>query len=318
MFVVVVWLTPSALAQKVWSVGVLSSYPRPPSFAEHPLYGPFLRQLRELGYVEGKNLRIEWAFSDGNDSRLADLAKGLVDRRVDAIVTVATPGIRAAQAATSTIPIVFLGGSDVVAQGFVKSLAHPGGNITGFTTLIPESTEKQVEILRTLVPGLSRVGYLFNPENPASALLVSICRKAAEKLGSQVVPLEVRSKEGIESAIAGAQAQRVGGLVCGMDLFLLEQGERIARAAARHRLPSVAMYPEFAQAGGLAAYGPDRAENWRRVAVYLDRIFKGESPGYLPVQQPTTLHLVINRNAANALGLTIPPELLLEADKVIE
>ena len=308
----------AAASEKVWYVGVLSSYSRPSSFGDHPFYGPFLRRLGELGYVEGRNLRVEWAFSDGNDARLTELAADLVAHRVDAIVTLASPGIRAAQSATSTIPIVFIGGADVVAQGFVKSLARPGGNTTGFQPLIAEGTAKQVEILEAFVPHLSRLGYLFNSLNPSTALVLPICRKAAEKTGTDVVPFDVRSKEDIEAVVATAPGQRVGAMICGADLFLHEAYPLVARLALKYRIPASASYPEFAEAGGLVAYGPDRAELWTRVAVYLDRIFKGEKPEDLPVQQPTIFHLVINRKTARALGLEIPAQLLVQADQVID
>jgi len=314
-------LAGSATAQsteKVWVIGVLSTYARPASFEAHPLYGPLLRRLRELGYFEGKNLRFEWAFADGSDQRLNELAADLVARHVDAIVTAATPGIRASQTATRTIPIVFVGGVDAVKQGFVQSLSHPGGNTTGFSFLIAESTEKQVEILKGFVPRLTRVGYLFSPENPAGVLLAAICRKATEKLGGQMVPLEIRSRDEIETAVATAPTLHVDALVCGTDLFLLDAFALVAKASASHGLPAVGMFPEFADAGGLVAYGPDRTETWGRVAAYLDRIFKGEKAGDLPVEQATKLNLVINRRTAAALGLTAPPQLLVQADRVID
>jgi putative ABC transport system substrate-binding protein len=302
---------------RVWRIGVLSGFSRPASLETHPSFGALLRGLKEHGYVEGVNLTMEWAFADDDDSRLPSLASKLVSQGVDAIVTNATPGIRAAQAATRTVPIVFIGGADPVGQGFVKSLAHPGGNTTGIYYLQTEIAAKQVEILRAFVPRLSRMGYLYNPDNSGSSLVERSSSEAAERLGIRVSPLEVRSLEAVEGKVTTA-AQALDGLLCGSDLFLLDNYDFVARVCSKNRLPCVGFLPDFAERGGLAGYGPDRSESWYRLAEYLDRIFKGERPGDLPVQQPTKLILAINKATARALGLTIPPEILVQADKVIE
>ena len=308
----------SQAAGKVWRIGVLGSRRRPDSIEADKVHGQIPRRLRELGYVEGKNLVIEWRFAAGDYERLPALAAELATLPVDVLVTHGTQGIRAAQGATKTIPIVFTGGADLVASGFVTSLAHPGGNTTGITLLLSDTIGKQLELLHRMVPRLSRTAVLFNPSNDAHPSLVQGFRAAAEASGAQIVPVGARTPQEIADAFALAVSEKADALIVVVDSFLIVQHRRIVELAAKHRLPSMTGTLEYPEVGGLMAYGPSTQELWRRVGDYVDRILKGANPGDIPVEQPTKLELVINRKTAKALGLTIPPELMLLADRVIE
>ena len=304
--------------ERVWHIGILDVRQRPQSIESHPLYGQFLRRLRELGYVESKNVSFEWRFAAGDYGRLQGMAADLVGRRVDVIVTAASDGIRAAQEATSKIPIVFVGGTDVVAQGYVKSLAHPGGNTTGFTLLFGDTIGKQLELLTTAVPKLSRLAILVNSANSSMAMVQKDFQRAAEAAKVQILFFDARTPQEIEGAFLRAAKEHPQALIWAVDAFFIQQQRQIAELAERYRLPSTSGTTEYPEVGGLMGYGPNRPAIWRRIAEYVDRIFKGANPGDLPVQEPTTLALVINRKTSKALGLEIPPELLLQADRVIE
>jgi len=303
--------------EKAWRVGFLAARRRPVSL-ESDFYGEVPRGLRELGYVEGKSLVIEWRFADGNYERLAELAVELVKLKVDIIVADGMNSTLAAQKATKTIPIVFAGATEPVEHGLVKSLAHPGGNTTGLALVAGDTCPKQLEMLLTMVPGVSLIAVLWNPDNPSAHSNLKGVRAAAEMFHVKILAIAVRTPKEIESAFAEAGAHRAAALVVSPDMFISQQLPRIAGLAATNQLPGMSGLREYAEAGGLMSYGASRRYNYHRAATYVDKIIKGANPGELPVEQPMKLELVINRKTAKALGLTIPPELLLLADKVIE
>jgi putative ABC transport system substrate-binding protein len=307
---------------KVPQIGILS--PTSPSDAGHNpsdlavLFAAFGEGLRKLGYVEGQNFKIESRWAEGNYDRLPGLAADLVRLKVDVIVTYGTPASQAAKRATATIPIVMAAIIDPVASGLVQSLAHPGGNITGQSMMSPDLAAKQLEILKEVVPKTSRVAVLHNPANPGNAPEVRQAQDAARALGVRLQLLGARGPSEIDSAFAAMTNERAGALIVLVDAVLQNNRTRITDLAARHRLPAVYGLSEYAEAGGLLAYGPNRLEMFRRAATYVDRILKGAKPGDLPVEQPNKFALVINVKTAKTLGLTIPPSLLLRADQMIE
>ena len=324
----VIALSTGALAQplvslaqqqgKAWCVGFLAL--RRPKSLDSDYFGAFPRSMRELGYVEGKNLIIEWRFVDGEVERLASLAAELVQVRVDVIVAGDTPSASAAKRATATIPIVMGSAGDPVGSGLIKSLAHPGGNITGLTNISGDLAAKQLEMLLNMVPKLSRVAVLVNPANPASTATAKSVQSAARNAGIQAVLVEARSAQEveIESAFAEISRVRAGALIVQQDGSFARQRRLIADQAAKHQLPTVGQQREFAEAGCLLSYGPSFADMYRRAAMFVDKIFKGAKPADLPVEQPTVFELFINAKTAKALGLTIPHSILVSADKVIE
>jgi putative ABC transport system substrate-binding protein len=301
---------------KVWQVGFLTPQRRPDSF-KTGIFGAFLNGMRELGYLEGKNLMLEWRFADGRYERLAGLARELVHAGVDVIVTLGTIGTAAAQKATTTIPIVMGSVDNPVGSGFVKSLARPGGNITGLSNIAVDVSPKLLEMLHAMVPGLSRVALLLHPDNTAHAGRLNSMESAGHRSGVTILALRARVPEEIERAFQAMAQSKVHGLVIARDTFFNEQSPLIAELAAKHRLASIAGVREYAEAGGLMSYGSSLLEYFRRAAVYVDRIFKGARPADLPVEQPAKLELLINRGTAKALGLQIPQSLLAIADEII-
>jgi ABC-type uncharacterized transport system substrate-binding protein len=277
-----------------------------------------LQGLRELGYVEGHNIVIEYRYAEGRAERLPELAAQLVDLNVDIIVAGGTPAPLAAKQATSVIPIVMTSAGDPVGSGLVATLSRPGGNVTGLSLFSPEITGKRLSLIKDIVPGISRVAVLWNATNPIAALNMRETEAAARTLRLQVQALQVHGPDDIESALPGAISGRAGALFLLDDPLLFQYRQRIADFAAANRLPASAYFKEFAQAGGLMTFGPDLAESNRRAATFVDKILKGAKPGDLPVEQPTKFELVINLKTAKALGLTIPQSLLLRADQVIE
>ncbi|MGH2360820.1 MAG: ABC transporter substrate-binding protein, partial [bacterium] len=278
----------------------------------------FRQGLRELGYAEGQNIAIESRFAEGKWDQLPGLAAELVRVKVDVIVTYTTPATQAAKQATGTIPIVVATVIDPVAAGLVASLAHPGGNITGLSQMVPELVGKQLEVLKEVAPKISRVALLSNPANPAHALAIRDVKAAARSLGVQLQLLEARGPSEIESAFAAMTTERAGAVIVLVDSMLIDHRTRIADLAARRRLPTVSATIETAEAGGLMAYGPSVRDMFRRAAAYVDKILKGAKPADLPIEQPTKFELVINLRTARALGLTIPQSLLFRADEVIQ
>jgi putative ABC transport system substrate-binding protein len=279
----------------------------------------FQRRLTELGWTEGRNVRFEQRFTGGSpDSIRANVAE-IVAVRPDLIVAQNTPMVAALHAQTEDLPIVFVQVSDPVGAGFVKALARPGGNVTGFTNSMSSLGGKWLELLRDAAPGMARVGFLFNrAASPGGgSFYLEPLKAAAASFGLKAIPLEVRNESEIEPAIAGF-AGPDGGIVADSDAFITVNRERIIAAINKHRLPAIYAQAIFAASGGLLAYDPDTDQQWQAAAGYADRILRGEKPSDLPVQQPTRFALTINLKTAKALGLTVPPSLLVSADEVIE
>lgn len=302
--------------EKVWHVGFLATRHVGPLDSDY--YGGFPRGMRELGYVEGKNLVIEWRSAEGSNERLSALAADLVRLHVDIIVTAGTPATSAAQETTTTIPIVIGSAGDPVGSGFVKSLAHPGGNITGLSELAVDVSPKLLEMLLSMVPELSRVVVLINPNNSSHFTILKNVQAAAQRIGVKVLPLKARSAKEIENVFSLIAQKKAGAVIVAVDAFFTQQARQIAELAAKNRLPAISGFREYAEAGFLMSYGSSFTDNFRRAATYVDRIFKGAKPGDLPVEQPTNIELIVNGKTAKALGLTIPQSLLIIADKVIE
>jgi putative ABC transport system substrate-binding protein len=281
----------------------------------------FLTQgLRDLGYVEDRNILIERRYAEGRAERLPDLAAELVRLKVDVIVAMGTAGTQAARNATKTIPIVGVSMADPVGLGSVASLDRPGGNITGlsFTVGGMETFGKHLQLLKEAVPGVSRVAVLGNPTNPAHGAALQDVKAAAQVLGVKLQPLEARGPSEFDNAFSAMTRERADALLVVADATLLQHRVRLADLATKHRLPTMYGLREHAEAGGLMAFAPTVDVMYRRAATFVDKILKGAKPGDLPVEQPTKYELVINLKTAKALGLTIPPSLLQRADQVIE
>jgi putative ABC transport system substrate-binding protein len=303
-------------ASKVYRIGYLSTPTR--ESVEHGVEA-FLRKLRELGWVDGQNLIIEYRWAEGNVERLPDLAADLVRRKVDVIVAPAGSAALAAKNATSSIPIVMIFPSDPVETGLVASLSRPGGNITGTTfTAGPEIFGKQLQILKEAIPHASRVAILSNPADPSFALQVRDVEATARSLRIRLQHVEARGPEEFESAFAAMARERAEALlVTGSSTFLAHRA-RLAELAIKGRLPTMLSFRESVEAGGLMAYAVNMADFVGRAAVYVDKILKGAKPADLPVEQPTKFELTINLKTAKAIGLTIPQSVLTRADTVIQ
>jgi putative ABC transport system substrate-binding protein len=278
----------------------------------------FRQGLRELGYVEGKNIVIEWRYGDGKLDRLPALAAELVRLKVDVIVTAAPPVTRAAKQATVTIPIVMAFDDDPVGSGFVASLNRPGGNITGLSTQSPEISGKQLEFLREIVPELSRVGVLGDVTRPGVPQALREINVVADAFRVQVQYLEVRGPKDIETAFRAATKERADALIVLGSPVLRSQQKQVVDLAVKSRLPATYNVPEFVEDGGLMTYGVNINDLYRRAATYVDKILKGAKPADLPVEQPTKFEFIINLKAAKQIGLTIPQSVLYRADKVIK
>jgi len=307
-----------AQAGKVWRLGILSIRARPLALEGDVQYGAFLQGLRDLGYIDGKNLAIEWRFAHGNYDLLPSLAADLVRLNVDVIAAVNVPVIRAAKQATKTIPIVMLTSSDPVGSGFVASLAHPGGNITGLSNINVDLSAKYLELLEALVPRLARVGFLMNPANPNHGISLTNIEKAAAKARVRVLPLSGNQPADIDRAFGTAAKEKIDGLIVAIDSRFTEMREQIVQLTRKQRLPSIFPNRPFVEIGGLMSYGQDFSDTYRRAAAYVDKLFKGAKPSDLPVETASTLQLIINRTTARELGLTVPAEMLLRADAVID
>ena len=283
------------------------------------VYADALRQgLTETGYVEGRNLAIEYRWAEGQYDRLPTLAADLVRQRVTVIVAGANPSAVAAKAATTTIPIVFWVNSDPVSLGLVASFNHPGNNLTGVVTLSGELGPKRLELMRELVPAATTVAALVNPINPGSETQSKAAQAAARTLGLQLHVLEASSERDLDTAFATLTQLRAGGLVISSDAFFVGRSEQLATLALRHAVPTIFQYREFAAAGGLMSYGGNITDAIRLAGVYAGRILKDEKPADLPVQQATKVELFLNLRTARTLGLTVPSSLLGRADEVIE
>jgi putative ABC transport system substrate-binding protein len=278
-----------------------------------------LQALRELNWIEGRNIVIERRFSAGNFDRLREFAAELVRLKVDAIVAVASASTQAAKDATASIPICFVNAGDPVGQGFVMSLARPGGNVTGVSfDASPDITAKQLQLILETVPKASRVAVLWNPTSPFLRSYWSVAQAAAPALGVVLQSLEVQDASQYETAFKAIGRDRADALVVLSDSFATFHRARIAELAAEHRLPVLYGHRQYVEAGGLMSYGPSLFDVYRRAAAYVDKILKGTRPADLPVEQPTKYELVINLKTAKALGLELPPTLLARADEVIE
>ena len=303
-------------AGKVYRIGYLAGGS---STSVAHLIEAFRQGLRELGWVEGQNIVIEYRSAEGRSDRLPDLAAELVRLKADIIVALATPDTVAAKNATGTIPIVMIAVSDPVGTGLIASLAHPGGNVTGLSfTAGLDTYGKGLDLLKETVPKVRRVAILSNPTNPFHALVIRNVKGAAPSMGVQLQLLEARSPNEFDGAFTAMAKERVEALLVVTDTLFILHRTRLADLAARSRLPAAYGAREYVEAGGLMSYGPNLSDHWRRAATYVDKILKGAKPADLPVEQPTKFELVINLKTAKALGLTIPPSLLTRADQVIQ
>jgi len=305
-------------AAKAYRLGLLGGSP-PNSPGGRRAWEGFFQGMRELGYVEGQNILVEGRWYGERTDRLPALAAELVRLKVDVIVAGAAPAPEAAQRATSTIPIVMANHNDPVGSGLVASLARPGRNVTGMSTLAPELVGKRLQLLKEAIPGISsRVAVLSNPTMPSQALELREAKVAAGSLKVQLQLLEARAPSDFAGAFSAMMKERAGGVIILTSPMFYAERTRIAELAAQSRVPAIYTYREYAEAGGLMAYAPSLRESFRRAATYVDKILKGAKPGDLPVEQPTKFDLVINVKTAKVLGLTIPQSLLLRADEVIQ
>jgi putative tryptophan/tyrosine transport system substrate-binding protein len=305
-------LTASAQQQvKIVTIGVLAIEPWSP-------IDTFRQALDDLGYIEGKNVRFEYRYAKGNNERLPELANDLVGLNVDVILTWGTDAVLAAEQATTTIPIVMGVVGDPLGIGIVTNLAHPGGNITGCSLDSAELEAKRLQLLKELVPGLSRVAILFNPTNHYMPLALQSARKGAQLLHLSLAVYKVYDTTTLDAAFATLTKDRPDAFLVPADTFLASQRGRIAQFAIENKLPSAYTFREYIEAGGLLAYTPNYKDLFRRAASYVDKILKGAKPGELPIQQPRGFHLFINLKTARALGLTVPRRLIAGATEVIE
>jgi ABC-type uncharacterized transport system substrate-binding protein len=286
--------------------------------ASAPAREVFMRELHSLGYTEGKNIAFEYRYAEGKLDRLPALVDELVRLNVDVLLTPSTPAAVAGKNATRTIPIVFYSGSDPVAAGLVDSLARPGGNITGFTTVSAVLAGKRLELLREIVPKLARVAALWNPQDPSSAQSWKESQLPAREMGLQLHSMEVNRADKFESAFKEATKASSAALALMASPFFFSNQKQIVDLAAKHRLPAIYANGEFVGSGGLMSYGADEDEAYRRAAVFVDKILKGTKPADIPVEQPTKFELVINLKTAKQIGLTIPPNVLARADRVMK
>ena len=295
---------------RVYRIGFLRNGAPPPSFIE-----PLRQGLRQLGYIEGQNVSIEYGLADSAE-RLPEAAAELVRRRVDVIIASGTPPVPAAKSATQTIPIVFVASIDAVATGTVASLARPGGNITGFTAISAELMGKRLELLREIVPGLSRVAILCQEKNPGNAEYLRQAELAADHLGVRARIVTVHDPGDFPRAFA--EMRDASAVIQLEDVLFTSHRKQMVELAAENRLPVMYGIREFVDVGGLMTYGPDLRDQYRQAATYVDKIFKGAKPADLPVQQPTKIEFLINVKTAQAIGLVIPAPILLRADQIIE
>jgi putative ABC transport system substrate-binding protein len=285
----------------------------------HPFLSAFRQGLRELGYTEGESVVIEYRYLPGVPDRAPALAAELIRLNVDVLVVGGTVSARAAKAQTTTVPIVFTTVGDPVGSRLVASLARPGGNATGLSVLVsPELTGKHLELLKSAVPTVSRVTVLYNPANPNNPPALDGAREAARVLAVELRGVEVRQRNELARAFSALTAWRAGAVLAIADPVFGNELVQLSKLAAKNHLPAIYIRREFADAGGLLAYGPSFSDNFRRSTTYVDKILKGARPGDLPVEQPAKFELVINLKTAKALGLTIPQSVLLRADEVIQ
>jgi putative ABC transport system substrate-binding protein len=301
---------------KVWRIGILSPRARPAA-ADSDQADAFMQGLRELNYVEGKNISFVWRFADDKVERLQGLARELVQLKVDVIVTGGTPAALAARQATRSIPIVVAAFGDPVESGLAASLARPGGNVTGQSNLSGELDAKRLEILMSAAPRAGRIAQLVNPDNVSTMSRIQSLRVAAHKAGREFLPVEARVADDLDAAFTRMERERAGALLIS-NYFSSSQSPRIAALALRYRLPTMFANRLGVDAGGLMSYGPDVADMYRRAATLVDKIFKGAKPGDLPIEQPTKFDVAVNMKTARLLGVTLPQTILVLANRVIE
>jgi putative ABC transport system substrate-binding protein len=301
-------------AERVHRIGFLTAGIDAPG----PLLAAFRQGLSEFGYIDGRNLIIEWRFAEGRYDRFPALARDLVALNVEVIVADVTAAVQAAKVATAKIPIIMIAVHDPVASGLVASLAKPGGNVTGLSLLTVDLVGKQIQLLKAIAPRTPRVAVLSNPGSPPHRLMVEQAERASRELGLDLRVLELRGPEDFDEAFATMVRDHTGALLVLTDGMFFIHRARLANHAVRTGLPSISGFAEYADAGGLISYAPSLRANLRRAATYVDKLLKGVPPADLPVEQPTKFELAINLKTAKALGLTIPPSLLLRADLVIE
>jgi len=298
---------------KLWRMGFLSAVSR-----ELSSHAALQQGMRELGYVEGKDFVLEWRSVEGKYERFPEIIGELVRLKSDVFVTGVTAALPALQRATTTIPIVMAYSTDPVGNGLVASLVRPGGNITGLAGSSDDSSPKQLELLTTIVPNISHIGLLGNPDTETYSSVLKRAQDAAQKVGLSVVPIAARNPQEIESAFAGFVKERVPAVMVASDAIFFGQRQRVAELALNNRLPTMFSLREYAEAGGLMSYGENISDFFHRSAFYVDKIFKGAKPSELPIEQPTHFNLVINRKTADLLRVTIPPQLYIFADEIIE
>ena len=274
--------------------------------------------LRELGYKEGENIILEPRWTEGHQEQLPSLVKELLGLNVAVLVTAATPASLAAKVATNTTPIVFVAVADPVSVGPVASLARPGSNVTGLSLLTSDLSGKRLELLREIVHNISRVAILMNPDNPSNTIFLEQTQLAAQKLGIALDASNARSPDDVEKAFAAPASQHTDALIVFDDPVLWSYRQQIVSLAAAQRLPAMYGYSDFVDAGGLISYGPDRLDQYRRTAIYVDKILRGAKPADLPVEQPIKFELIVNRKTATALGVSLPPPITVSADKIID
>ena len=301
-------------AGKVYRVGFL--WDSPTVFPD--AIEAFRQGLRDLGYMEGRNIAIEYRWAEGKPERMRELAEELVRLKVDVIMAPSSIYTGAAKRATSTIPIIFMSHADPLGSGHVASLARPGGNTTGLSIMMTETNVKGLELLKEAVPGLSRVAVIWDPATPSHGPGLKAVEVAGPALGLRIQPVAVRSAVEYDSAFSAISRERAGAILVLSTPIFIGGAKRLAELAITHKLPSMFGPRHHVEAGGLMSYSPDRVDLYRRGAIYVDKILKGAKPADLPVEQPTKFELVINLKTAKALGLTIPPSVLFRADKLIE
>ena len=309
VFLATAWLAEAQQPGKIPHIGFLSL-----SGANQEA---FRQGLRDLGYIEGTNIVIDSRAAANRADRLSVLAGELVDLKVDVIVAAGSQAVRAAQRATKSIPIVMTSSSDPVGTGFVASLAHPGGNITGLSLLGPDLSTKRLEMLKEIVLGVSRVAVFWNPDDPAAKISLRETEDAAKALALHLQILETREASDFQSAFRAANKGRARALLLLPALIMSTHAKQIAELALKNNLPAISTVSEFPNAGGLMSYGANLADLYRHAATYVDKILKGTKPAELPVEQPKKFEFIINLKAAKQIGLTIPPNVLARADKVI-
>jgi ABC-type uncharacterized transport system substrate-binding protein len=311
--------TPRALSAQQRAVPMIGFIGTSSPVPTEPYLAAFRQGLSEAGFTEGRNVTIEYRWAEGHFDRLRALAADLVDHKVDVIfATGGSAGILAAKSATSKIPIIFIGGGDLVGTGIVTSLARPGGNLTGISIMATELEPKRFDLLSEVVPQARMIGLLVNPNSPTAERTIGDVGQAAHAKGVQLHVLKAPTAADFEGAFTSLVQLNAGALVVAADPFFNSRREELVRLAARYRVPAIYEWREFAELGGLISYGPRLAGIWRQVGVYVGRVLTGEKPADLPVQEPARFELVVNLKTAEALGLTIPAAILARADEVIE